>query len=195
MAMSEAKLIEILKDSNSPIFDKAQACERLAVVGTKEAVPLLAALLADEHLADYGRFGLEPIPDPSVDDALRKAMEELQGLRLVGVVDSIGVRRDTKATVALAALLKNDDAEVAAAAAAALGQIGSPVAAKLLEETLDHAKAPLVGAAAGAALVCAERLGAQGNRKEAATLYAALRRPNIPKAVRVAADLGAEKAR
>ena len=43
------KLIEVLK-SGAPAFEKAKACQRLAVVGTKESVPVLAGLLADEEL-------------------------------------------------------------------------------------------------------------------------------------------------
>ncbi len=57
----------------------------------------LAALLGDEKLAHMARYGLEPIPDPAVDDALRDALGKLKGRPLVGVIGSIGVRRDTKA--------------------------------------------------------------------------------------------------
>ena len=52
---------------------------RLAMVGTKDAVPALAALLTDPQLSHYARFGLVPIPDPSVDDALRDGAEEAEG--------------------------------------------------------------------------------------------------------------------
>src|SRR5262245_38694628 len=74
----EQKLLGVLK-SEAPIFEKAKACQRLAVAGTKEAVPVLASLLGDEKLAHYARFGLEPIPDPSVDAALREAAGKLKG--------------------------------------------------------------------------------------------------------------------
>ena len=43
------------------------------------------------------RYALEPIPDPSVDDALRDALGKLKGRLLVGVIGSLGVRRDAKA--------------------------------------------------------------------------------------------------
>ena len=45
----------------------------------------------------YARFGLEGIPDPAVDEALREAATKLQGRQLVGVIDSIGQRKDAKA--------------------------------------------------------------------------------------------------
>ena len=65
-----ARLVAVLK-SDASVFDKAKACQRLAVVGDEKAVPALAALLADESLSNYARYGLEAIPDPAVDNALR----------------------------------------------------------------------------------------------------------------------------
>lgn len=126
MTLPTAKLIEILKDPAAPEFAKAKACQRLAVVGDKSAVPALAALLADPKLGHYARFGLEPIPDPAVDAALRDALGKLQGNLLAGVINSIGRRKDTKAIEALAKLMENDDTQIAEAAVAALGKIRSP---------------------------------------------------------------------
>ncbi len=127
MALEPAKLIAILEDQAASVYAKAKACQRLAVTGDKTAVPALAALLTDPRLAHYARFGLEPIPDPSVDRVLRDALEKVEGKLLVGIINSIGRRRDTKALAALARLLHNDDREVAQAAAAALARIRPPL--------------------------------------------------------------------
>src|SRR6478672_8696036 len=89
----EAKLIAVLK-SDAPRKAKADACRELARVGTQEAVAPLAALLCNEELSHMARYGLEPIPDPSVDVALREALGKAKGRPLVGVIGSIGVRRD-----------------------------------------------------------------------------------------------------
>ena len=126
MSLGTPKLIEILKDSNASEFAKAKACQRLAVVGDKTAVPALAALLGDAKLSHYARFGLEPISDPLADDALRDALGELKGNLLIGVINSIGRRKDPKALDALAKLMHGDDHDVAEAARAALGRIRSP---------------------------------------------------------------------
>src|SRR5436305_1951267 len=91
-----AKLVAVLTSDATP-GAKADACRRLAVVGTRDAVPALAALLGDDKLAHMARYALEPIPDPSVDAALREALGKLQGRPLVGVIGSIGVRRDASA--------------------------------------------------------------------------------------------------
>ncbi len=159
-------------------------------MGTKEAVPALAALLNNRELAHYARFGLQPIPDPSVDAALRAALPKLKGTLLVGAINSIGYRKDAKAVKALARLLQDSDAEVARAAAAALGSIGGPKAARKLQPALSSAQAPVRPAVAGAALVCAEGPLAKGHRKQALALYEALGRDGMPKAVRAAAQRG-----
>ncbi|NMD34799.1 MAG: hypothetical protein GYA73_02860, partial [Planctomycetes bacterium] len=51
--------------SDAAVFEKAQACRWLGARGAKEAVPALAALLADERLAAYARDALEKIADPA----------------------------------------------------------------------------------------------------------------------------------
>ena len=131
----QRKLIAVLQ-SDAPPQDKAITCKQLAIYGTKDAVPALAALLADEQLASWARIALEAIPDPAADEALREAMGKLQGRLLVGVINSIGVRRDAKAVDGLVGRLKDADAEVASAAAVALGRIGGAAAAKALEQSL-----------------------------------------------------------
>jgi len=197
MALPPAKLIAILKEAGASVYAKAKACQQLAVVGDKTAAPALAALLADPRVAHYARFGLEPITDPSVDDALRDALKKLKGPLLVGVINSIGHRRDARAAGALARLLYGADSEVAQAAAAALGRIGGPPAAKTLQEGLNRAKPPVLSAVAAAGLVCAEGLMAQGQRKPALALLEALTRGDSPKPVRDAAtrQLAAAKER
>ncbi len=191
MALDEKKLIKTLKSSKSSQFAKAKACQRLAVIGTKEAVPALSALLADPKFGHYARFGLEPIPDASVDDALRRALGQLKGRLLVGVINSIAQRRDPNAVEALAKLIDDSDAEVAAAAAAALGRIGTPDSARELEKALDYTKR-----VAGACLECAERLLSQGRTEKALALYSAmLRRPDLPETLRVEALRGQESSR
>src|SRR5208337_3652328 len=74
----EAKLIAVLK-SDAPRKAKADACRELARVGTRESVAPLAALLCNEELSHMARYGLEPIPDPAVDTALRDTLEKVKG--------------------------------------------------------------------------------------------------------------------
>lgn len=187
MKLDSPQLVDMLKDPKSTEFQKAKACMRLAMVGTKDAVPVLAALLTDEKLSHYARFALAPIPDPSVDDALRGALRKTKGKLLVGVIDSIGQRKDAKAVEPLTKLLYGADVEAARAAAAALGLISGPQATEALRAALVKTKDPVRTAVAEAGLVCAEGLMARNDRKSAFALFDTLSRPDIPRSVRLAA--------
>jgi hypothetical protein len=153
-------------------------------------VPALAALLADEKMAMYARYGLEPITDPSADDALRAAMGKLKGSLLIGTINSIAKRRDAKAIPALAKLMYGADAEVARAAASALGHIGGPAAMKDLQSAMGKTTGMVKMAVGDACLVCAERLLADGKRDLAMTMYSSLTGPETPKPIRLAAMNG-----
>ncbi|MHB8974439.1 MAG: HEAT repeat domain-containing protein [Pirellulaceae bacterium] len=184
------QLTAVLKSDAAP-FDKAKACQRLALIGTPEAVPALAVLLADERLGTYARFGLERIPDPSVDNALREALGKLQGQLLVGVINSVGVRRDAKAVSALTRLIGDANLQVASQALVALGQIATPESIEALHQSLASGSAAIRAAAADASLVGAERLVAQDQREAAVRLYDAVRPADVPRQVRAAATRGA----
>ena len=191
---SESNLIGVLQ-SGAPPQDKAIACKQLAVYGSKAAVPALAALLPDKELASWARIALEAIPGPAADDALRAAMGKVQGRLLIGVINSIGVRRDAKAVVGLVAKLKDADADVASAAAAALGRIGGAAAVKALEPLLATAPAAVRPEVAEGCILCAERFLADGNRDEAVRLYDTVRKADVPKQKILEATRGAILAR
>jgi HEAT repeat protein len=181
----EAKLIAVLK-SDAPRKDKAEACRLLARVGTKQAVPTLAALLTDENLAHMARYALEPISDPAVDVALRDALGKVNGRLRVGVIGSLGVRQDTEAVGPLSALLKDDDPAVAQAAARALGSIGNPAAAEALEGAWEGKATPPAKklAIAEGLFRCVDRLSAHGQRERAVAICDRLLEEQAPAQVR-----------
>ena len=197
----EAKLIAVLK-SDSPQEEKAAACRQLARIGTKKAVPTLASLLGDEKLSHMARYALEPIPDPSVDEALRRALGKLKGRPLLGVIGSLGVRRDGKAVEPLARLLAGGETDAAQAAARALGNIGTPEAAKALQAALAGASGGNQAAICEGLLRAAEALSAKGQGPASLAIYDHLRMPTRlgregmpPPPVRAAALRGAILAR
>jgi HEAT repeat protein len=193
-AADEAKLIAVL-DSNAEFQEKATACRALVRTATPAAVPALARLLADEKLSDMARYALEPIPDPAVDAVLRAALERLSGRPLVGVIGSLGVRRDTVSVEALSKRLQHAESEVVQAAARALGQIGSPAAAEALATALPTASAGNRPALSEGLLRSAEALLASGQdagRDQAQAVYDKLRAlPEASQQVRAAALRGA----
>ena len=184
--MEPAKLVAMVKDPNSTVFQKAIACKKLAFVGGKEAVRPMAALLSHPQLACYARFGLEPNPDPLVDEALRVALPKLKGRLQMGVITSIGVRKDAKALDALTKLIDDSDAEVAGAASASVGMIGGMQASRVLQAALNRTKPPVFPVVARATLLCAEGLMAS-NRPRSLELYAHLSATTMPEPVRWAA--------
>lgn len=185
--MAAPALLALLKDAAAPEFKKAKACVRLGELGAKVAIPLLATLLTDDHLNVYARSGLEPMAGPEADDALRAALPKLKGNQLIGVINSLGKRRDAKAIPSLAKLLHSPEPETARAAAGALGSIGGPQSHKDLLAALPKTSGLVKLAVADGALVCAERYLADGKRAEALALYTTMSAPEIPKPMRLAA--------
>ncbi len=189
-AEKERQLIAVL-NSKAPPSEKALACKKLTIYGTKAAVPALARLLSDEQLASWARIPLEAIPGSAPDAALRKAMGQLQGKLLVGVINSIGFRRDPRAVKELARHLAGNDTETASAAAAAMGRIGGETVAKTLQAALINAPAEVRSAVAQACIICAETFTSQGKTSEAFKLYAAVRQAHVPKQMMLEATHGA----
>jgi len=168
---------------------KDYVCRKLMVIGTAESVPTLAGLLTDKDLSHMARYALERIPATEAAQALRDGLAKVSGATQVGVIGSLGVRRDTASVPALAALLNNADASVARAAAIALGDIGTAEAAKALTDgkpTAPEAKQ----AATDASLACAEDLLASGKKAEALAVYKSLVGDGQPKQVRLAVTRG-----
>jgi len=190
----QQKLIDLLQ-SDAPPAEKALACKRLAIIGDGEAVPALAKLLPSLELSSWARIALEVIPDSAADDALRTASGQLQGRLLIGAINSLGVRRDRKAVDGLIVRLKDSDPFVAAAAAVALGHIGSEPAVTVLRHSLSIEAKEVRSAVAEGCILCAERYLAQGNREDAAKLYDEVRAANLPRTRILEATRGAILAR
>ena len=191
---NEKELIAILR-SDAPKAEKALACKNLSVYGSKESVADLAKLLGDEQLASWARTPLEAIPGEEADAALRKASESLKGKLLVGVINSIGVRRDSGAVELLSGRLEDKDADVASAAAVALGWIGNDAAAKSLRPKLAGGPIAVRSAVAEGCVLCAERYLAGGNGAEATKIYDEVRKAEVPAQRIIEATRGAILAR
>lgn len=171
------------------------ACKHLAIHGSGDAVPELAKLLPDPQLSSWARIALEAIPGRRPGEALREAAESLEGRLLVGTINSIGVRRDAIAVNLLETLLKEEDAEVASAAAVALGNIANDAAARALRESLFTAPSSVRSAFAEGCVLCAERLDAAGRSDVAAEIYDQVRTADVPTQRIVEATRGAILAR
>ena len=97
---------------------------------------------------------------------------------------------DAASVAALARELANQDQAVAAAAARSLGKIATADAAKALAAARTKAKGDVRFRITDSYLLCADNLLRQGKTKEALAIYAALNKPDEPKAIRLAAAQG-----
>ena len=192
----EGKLIAVLR-SDASHKEKVDACRGLALIGTKKSIAPLAALLGDEKLSHMARYALEPIKDPAVDVAFRDALGTLKGKPLIGVIGSVGVRRDAKAVKLLASILAKHEAGpgVSSAAVRALGSIGNEAAAETLQMALAHAPKESQLPIAEGLFRCAELLAAEGKAYIAVDMFDSLLEAGGAHQVRAGALRGAILAR
>ncbi|MGB9687644.1 HEAT repeat domain-containing protein [Thermogutta sp.] len=182
-----SQLVAALKDPAATDHEKAVACQLLAVSGGADVVPILKEMLLDPKFSHYARYALEPIPSPEVDQALRDALVNADGGVRLGILNSIGNRRDSGAISIIAPLLENSDLAVVDAAASALGRIGTPEAAEVLFKALKDSRPAARSAVADALLTCAECLRAAGQRDLALAVWEMVRAADVPVPIRVAA--------
>jgi HEAT repeat protein len=154
----ETRLLAVLGAADSTRAAKQFCCRKLAMIGTVKAVPALEPLLADMDLSHMARYALERIPGQEASKALGGAAGKLSGQLKIGMINSLGARRDAASTPMLIGLLKDSDPQVASAAASALGRIGAKDAAGPLMEYVAAAPTATQGAAYDAALELATSL-------------------------------------
>jgi HEAT repeat protein len=176
--VKESDLIAVLQ-SNAPKSEKAITCKKLSIYGTEQSVPALALLLADKDLSSWARIALEAIPGPVADAALRNAMGKLEGRLLIGVINSVSVRRDAFAVDTLTHKLADTDTDIASAAAVALGHIGGEKAAQALTQALSNSPIGVRSAVAEGCILCAEWFLAHDRTAEAVKLYDMVRRADV----------------
>jgi HEAT repeat protein len=183
----EDRLIAVLK-TEIPRAAKDAVCRALRTAGTAASVPALAALLPSEELSHMARYALELNPAPEAGKVLLEALPRLSGKLKLGIISSLGARREAAAIAPLQALLAGNDPEAAHAAAHALGTIGSIAAAKIL---VTAKPAPATKEAiADASMECAEELLASGNKVAAKATYEKLLANKPSKPVQIAATRG-----
>ncbi len=184
----ETKLLGVLADPKATPVCKQFVCRALRRVGSAACVPAMAKLLAEKDLSHMARFVLQYLPGPEATAALIDAAGRVRGPLRIGVITSLGERRDRRAVGALSGLLSGPDVEQTRAAVRALGRIGGTEAAKALA----GAKVPkaLVAELADARLLCADRILADGDAAAAGAVYEALFAKGNPTAIRLAALRG-----
>jgi HEAT repeat protein len=165
-------------------------CRRLRVVGTRQSIEALTALLADEDTSHIARYALERIPDKKAVEVMRDSLPKVSSKFKPGIIGSLGKRRDEKSIQAISKLLGDSDIQVAKAAAESLAMIGTQAAAKELIKFAKKASVAMKLPVADACLVCAEQFLANGEKSEAVALYKELNGDDMPAHVKAAAMKG-----
>jgi len=171
-----ARFAAILDDPKATGAAKVFACRELYRIGTKKNVPTLAKLLISDETADMARYALERMPCAEAGEALRAALEKTKGTTKVGIINSLGARRDTAALAMLGPLVGDANRAIAEAAIVAVGRIGGHDAAELLTEAKRRAARSTperIAAFDEALLMCASDLAANNDAK-AEAIYKAL---------------------
>ncbi|HUE17065.1 MAG TPA: HEAT repeat domain-containing protein [Planctomycetaceae bacterium] len=184
----ENHLIAALKENLSRDA-QAYVCRKLAIVGTAAAVPTLAGLLGNKATSHMARYALERITAPQAGHALRDALVTVNGNLKIGVISSLGTRRDAEAVATLGSLLRDQDLAVARAAALALGTIGTVESASVLQAALQSAVGDKQAQIDGL-LSCAESLLHHGKQADARAIYKSLSGEEHGRLVRLAATRG-----
>lgn len=182
----EAQWIHVLQ-SDAPMSAKAAACRALRLEGSAQSVAALAPLLTDAGLSHEARMALEAIPGDQALAALRDAVDQTEGLLRAGILDSLGERRDLHSVSLIASNLSDQNPDVVAAAALALGKIGSPEAVRYLEQAYMQAEADRRSKIGDGLLEGALRLHRAGGRQQAAEVLQRLASQDQPAVIRVAA--------
>ena len=186
----EAKSIKTVQ-SDASLYDKAMACQELAKIATSKSVDALSSLLCDKSLKEYIRYGIAGVKDPKVDKALRMALSRCDDRMIkIGIINSIGVRRDTGASSQLANLALDPKSGVAPQALAALGNILDKTSIDTLLKSLKCKNDTLRLAGGNAAINGAGRLFERKRAKDAVVLYEALAQADLPEYMHTMALFG-----
>jgi HEAT repeat protein len=188
------RLLAMLENPDASSDCRNFACKKLMLLAGAESVPALARLIGDdENLAVLGRYALEQMPHAEAAAALRDALGRVKGRVLIGVINSLGARKDERAVAALVPLLADKDRAVASAAAAALGKIGGSEATSALRAARSKATPEVRAEIRPALLARAESLLAAGNKDEAEAIYRDLSGEDEPEWIRVTAKKAAAR--
>ena len=104
----ETRFIAFLKSDATPA-SKDFICRQLSVMGSEASVPVLSGMLLQASTADMARFALERIPGTAPDGALRDAFGKTSGGVRIGIINTMGRRRDAAAVPLLRPLASGSD--------------------------------------------------------------------------------------
>lgn len=185
----EARLLGFLQSRPSPA-GRDFVLSQLALIATDASIPVLLTLQGQAETAETARMILERIPGPAAGEALRKLLAKATGNTRIGIINSLGRRRDPASAPVLAALISPADKGVTEAVLAALAGIADPPSAKALAAARSTLRGVLREEASEAYAACADQLAKRGDRAGAVRMYREMLTPRESPVVRIRALSG-----
>lgn len=186
----EAAQIQTLQSTSATLLEKRDACAVLKHIGTAHCIDALTPLLADKDLSLSARYVLESLPGKDAENALIAALPKTSGELQVGIIQSLGQRHDPAAISHFGNTLSSQDAQIAAASAQALAEIGGAKSAELLEHAVANSSGAVHESEVNGLLSCAEKFLEAGKHKEALKIFEQLYNTEKSDATRLAAFRG-----
>ena len=129
----ERLMIKVLK-SNASNDGKLLICKYLGTIGGNSSLPVLRKMLFTPSSSNMALIALTSIPGEEASKTLIGALENNEGEALIGIINTLGLRRDPKANQPLNGFISSEDQHVANASIHALGTIGGEQASQILQE-------------------------------------------------------------
>ena len=174
----EKRFIAFLK-SDASFAGKDFVCRQLSLMGSEASVPVLSGMLSEPKSAEVARFALERIPGAAVNQALRAALAKSSDKTRIGIINTLGRRRDAGSVAALRPLASGTDQPTATAALFALAEIADPAAVQALADAQGKSTGALRVTASEAYLKAADKLAAPAALPIYKKLYAASEPPMV----------------
>ncbi len=182
----EKEMIKFLLSDATPDA-KRYVCSKLGEIGSQASVPTLTDLLQVPELSDSARFALERIPGEMSASSLRNALQTTSGKNRIGIITSLGLRKDVKSIPAIAIFLKNDDPDTVISAGSALSLMENESALSALWTARSQATDPVRLKLTEHALACADKILAKRKSPDALSVIQKIYADNtISSSLRVA---------
>ena len=167
-------MIQTLQEKQMPNTLKEWFVLQIERIGKAESVPALTKLFSadDKHLRDYARRALEKNPDPSASDALLKELvSATESSWKIGLINSLGERKDVAAIPAIIKALNDSDPKVATAAVTALTHTATPTGIQALTDITTKPTSPVYVKAAQGLIDIAQQKAENKQTSDAGKIF------------------------
>jgi len=186
----EGLFLEFLR-SEASWAAKQFVCGELSIIGTGKSADTLANMLNDPQTSDIALYALQRIQSDKIDVALRGMLPKATGKTRVGIINTMGHRRDGQAVSLLSDVIDNsNDAPAIEAAVSALGFIAGEESAKVLSAARGKCSQEVLPAVLDAYLKCADGFVEAGDKDKAMVIYKEMYGSQHSSVIRMAAMTG-----